>query len=234
VEGLFTLRHQGELAVLVKKWVIVSWVILVSLPVKADTLITMMEGSGQHGTDASVATDRAGKEVQIWSRPDNMVRVNEGSKMIFSIDRGMTYMIDDDKKTCRALKHPEAHEVESSSNDAIEIRKTGDSRRVGEWDAEGYAMTVPLGGPDTTLEVAFWVTGELTAGLDTYRANFAALTTPQTAWMAKTLELGGYPVYQESKFGQMTMWSEVLSVTEEQAPDGIYQVPSGYIGCSAD
>jgi hypothetical protein len=216
----------------IKKWVIGSWIVMISLPVQADTLITMREGSGQAGLDASAAKDRAGQEVRIWSRPNNMARVSEGGKMIFSIDRGMTFMIDDAKKTCRGFRHPDLEETDSASMGELSIRKTGDSRKVGGWDADGYAMSVPLAGTEDILEVTFWVSDDLTTGLDTYRANFAAMSTPQTAWMGKTLELGGYPVFQESRIGQMTMWSEVLSVSEEQAPDGVYEVPAGYTGCS--
>jgi len=214
--------------------VIAGCAFLISSPIQADTLITMLEGSGQPGSDASSAKERAGKKVQIWSRPDNMARVNEGGKMVFSIDRGVTYMIDDSKKTCRSFKHPKAHDSEPGTEDVLDIRKTGDTRKVGVWDADGYVLSVPMAGSEDVLEVSFWVSDELTTGLDTYRANFAGMTTPQTAWMSKTLELGGYPVYQESRVGPVTMWSEVLSVSEEQAPDGIYDVPAGYSGCSAD
>jgi len=210
------------------------WTLLLSAPIQADTLITMMEGMGQSGSDAASADVRAGKEVQIWSRPDNMARVMDNGRMIFSIDRGTTYMIDDEKKTCRSFKNPDQDTSGSAVMDEIEIRKTGDDRRVGEWDTQGYAMSVPLASTEDVLEVSFWVTDEVTSGLESYRANFAAMTTPQTAWMGKTLELGGYPVLQESQIGQMTMWSEVLSVSEEQAPDGIYEVPAGYSGCTAD
>lgn len=214
--------------------VIAGWALLLSSALQADTLITMLEGSGQPASDASAGEERTGKEVQIWSRPNNMARVNEGGKMVFSIDRGVTYMIDDTKKTCRAFKHPKTHETEPGSAEALDIRETGDNRKVEGWDTEGYAMSVPLAGSEEVLEVSFWVADELTTGLDTYRANFAGMTTPQTAWMSKTLEMGGYPVYQESSFGSMTMWSKVLSVSEEQAPEGIYEVPAGYTGCTAD
>jgi hypothetical protein len=213
---------------------IAASVLVVGLPVRADTLITMMEGGGQAAAEDSGDEIRVGKPVRIWSRPNNMARVQDGGRMIFSIDRGMTFMVDDNKKTCRAFRHPQGDPSAADESEAFEIRKTGDDRRVGDWDAEGYAMTVPMQGSEATLEVAFWVSEQLTDGLDTYRANFAAMTTPQTAWMRKTLELGGYPVLQESRFGQMMMWSQVLSVEEQAPPEGIYDVPAGYTGCTAD
>jgi len=215
----------------VKLW-IAAWIVTVGLPVQADTLITMMEGSGQAGSDEVTDEFRAGKQVQIWSRPGAMVRVTDGGRMIFSGDRDVTFMIDDNKKTCRAFQHPKSEPSEASAPDDIEIRKTGDDRKVEDWDAVGYAMSVPFHGSEDLLEVAFWVSDDVTEGLDVYRNNFAAMSTPQTAWMGKTLELGGYPVLQESRFGQMMMWNQLLSVGEQDPPDGIYDVPDGYTGCS--
>lgn len=218
------------------KWTLLALVAMMVLSVQADTLIKMKEGTGKPGADGKLAADAlaAGREVQIWSRLDNMARVDATGKMIFSIDRGITYMISNANKTCSEFKHPEKTRVESTGNDALEVKKTGDNRQIGSWQAEGYSLVVSVEGMQEPLEVLFWVSDEVTSGLDTYRNNFGAMATPQTAWMSKTLELGGYPVYQESRIGQMMMWSEVLSVSEEDAPDGIYDVPEGYTGCSAD
>lgn len=206
-----------------------------ALTAQADTLITMKEGSGSPGADGQLSAEakEAGRVVKIWSRPDNMARVDDSGKMIFSIDRGVTYMISDSNRTCRAFNHPKDTEAKPVADDAIEVRQLGETRKIGPWQAEGYDMKVTVEGMSDPLQVAFWVTDDVTMGLETYRANFSAMATPQTAWMSKTLELGGYPVYQESRIGQMMMWSEVLSVSDEDAPAGTYEVPEGYTGCDS-
>ena len=205
--------------------------------VHADTHITMKEGNRKASSEEPAQAGQPANKVQvvqIWSRPDDMVRIGENGRMIFSLARGMTYMVNDDKKSCRGFPHPEVGLVSGESDSKTDIRKNGQTRKVGAWQAEGYEMSAKIAGIETPLEITFWVAEELTTGFDVYRANFAGMTTSQTVWMSKMLELGGYPVYQETAMGPMVSWSEIVSVDEEPAPDGIYDIPADYDGCASE
>jgi len=200
--------------------------------VQADTLITVTEGSGMAQNSGDPDKRPVGKTVQIWSKPDEMVRVLDGGRMIFSENRKMTLIINDAEKTCRGLPHPKSNGLDSTANPIPDAQKTGDNRKVGPWDTEGYELHVKPEGMDETINVKFWVADGLTTGLDVFRANFERMMTPQTAWVTRTMELGGYPVYQETRIGAMLTWSEITSVKDEPAPDGMYEAPAGYTGCA--
>lgn len=45
------------------------------------------------------------------------------------------------------------------------------------------------------------------------------------------LEFGGYPVRQEVRMAPIAIWAELISVSDEPAPSGIYAIPAGYTGC---
>jgi len=208
-----------------------------SSAVQADTLISMKEGKGRlpdgetfSGNEPRSA-DEEGMLVQVWSRPGSMTRMNENRRMIFSLDRGVTYLLDDEARTCKAYPHPEAMSADESAAVQTEFNKMGEARQVGPWQAEGYQIDIAIEGMEDHLEVIIWVSSEVTTGLDVYRENFAAMSTKNTAWLSKTMELGGYPVYQESRLGQIYNWAEIVSVSEEPAPQGIYDIPSDYTGC---
>lgn len=206
---------------------------------QADTLITMKEGKerlpdGEEFAEREpTGAEAEGPVLQVWSRPGSMARVKEGGRIIFSLDRGVTYLLNSEAKTCKAFPHPEAVNADESASAKMEFKKIGRTRQIGPWQAEGYELSVLINGRDDPLQVVIWVSSEVTTGLDVYRENFAAMMTKNTAWLAKTMDLGGYPVYQETRLGQLFNWSEILSVSDEPAPEGIYDVPADYTGCES-
>jgi hypothetical protein len=201
----------------------------------ADVVITIREASKFVGEDSATASEflhdaSGGNTVTLWSRENRMARVDANSRMIGKLDLGETYIIDDMAKTCTLIKRDSA-----ASNVNIrpvqDFRKTGESKTIGLWQADGYELTVS-GNADDVNKVALWVSDEATLGLDNYRAYIESVTAPDNAWMAKSLDLGGYPVRQEIQVGPLAMWSEIESIEEKDPPAGIYEVPRGYAGCN--
>lgn len=203
---------------------------------RADTLMTVKEGSRMakaveempEGMSNSFGGDET--TVRYWSRADRMARIDGASRVIGRFDRGETYVINDTARTCSAIKLPDS--VASDNADAgPEFQKTGESRQIGSWQADGYELSVP-GDDGEGLEVAIWVSEEVTTGLDAYRAyTESVVVTPMMRWMVTALDLGGYPVRQEVRMGPIATWSEIISVSDEPAPSGIYEIPDGYAGC---
>ena len=47
--------------------------------------------------------------------------------------------------------------------------------------------------------------------------------------MLKILEVDGFPVRQEFRVGPIESWQQLISVSEEAAPEGTYEIPAGFI-----
>ncbi|MBL8857634.1 MAG: DUF4412 domain-containing protein [Planctomycetes bacterium] len=123
---------------------------------------------------------------------------------------------------------------ESTAQVTITVVRTAETRKVKDWDANKYVltMTLPKGGSFTE---SIWVTKDL--GLDTsvwmqmWGARMSLMSIG--ALMAKeTLKIPGIPVLVErsQKIGENTYTGrdEVVSVECKDAPEGHYEPPQDY------
>ncbi len=193
--------------------------------VQADTLMTTREGTLRPGADA--AQDE-GSTVRFWSGSDRMARIDDRGKMISDLESGVTYLLNDQAKSCFAIPR---QQVDSGGGTAgqVEVRGTNDTRQIGSWQADGYELTVRTDGEP--IEISVWVSDDVPVDVGGQRAYTENIVTPDTAWLLKLFDLGGYPVRQEVSMGPVRMWAELVSVEEKSAPSGTYDIPAGYSGC---
>ena len=190
--------------------------------VQADTLLTTREGTLGPGGD----TD--GSTVSFWSRSDWMARIDENGKMIYDLEGGVTYMVNDQNKSCFALTKQEIGGGAGIAGQ-VEVRETNETRQIGPWQAKGYDLTVTTeSGP---MEISVWVSEDVPANVGGQRAYTESIVTPDSAWLLELFDLGGYPVRQEVSMGPVSMWAELISIEEKSAPSGTYDIPAGYSGC---
>jgi Domain of unknown function (DUF4412) len=201
-----------------------------------DTLLTVKEGNilveDSPDIPEAMRSSLGGddKTIRYWLQADRMARVDSTGRMIGRLDRGESYFINDESRSCYLIRHKSAQAARNEVDATPEFRKTGEIRQIGSWQAEGYELAV-AGNDDDDLAVKIWVSDEVSIGLDDYRKYVETIVTPKTAWTVKALELGGYPVRQEVRIGPILAWAEILSVGDEAAPPGTYEVPAGYSGC---
>ncbi len=189
---------------------------------QADTLLTTREGSLGPGGDTE------GSMVSFWSRSDWMARIDENGKMIYDLEGGVTYMVNDQNKSCFALTKQEIGS-EAGIAGQVEVRETNETRQIGSWQTKGYDLTVTTeSGP---MEISVWVSEDVPADVGGQRAYTESIVTPDSAWLLKLFDLGGYPVRQEVSSGPVSIWAELVSVEEKSAPSGTYDIPAGYSGC---
>lgn len=209
-----------------KYWVFVLFCAVVNT--EADTLITANEGSSLAGITAAAGAAEV-QTRQIWSRADRMASISDGSRVIGRLDRGETYMINDNKKTCTRIKHQESHGYVPSEEGPV-FQKTGETQQVGSWQTVGYEATIALDAGNS-YKVIIWVSEDVTLGLEDYLSYTKEIVTSGSYWVADSLSLGGYPVRQEVAIGPSIVWVEFLSVEDKKPPAGTYDVPAGYSGC---
>ncbi len=197
---------------------------MVTIPATlADTVTISREGSGMDGE--SVAT------VELWTGDDQIARIDGNSRMIVDLGPEMLYMVNDEARTCHAMptRDPDQDPAAlQAAVEAVEIRKTGESERIGPWQAEVYEIISGVGGGE--FEMVFWITDELQVD-PVQRAYMESVATPETAAMLAIFNLGGFPVRSEIQMGPVQMWTELQSIEEKPAPAGTYEIPKGYSGC---
>lgn len=193
--------------------------------VQADTLMTTREGTLGLGADA---THDEGRTVRLWSGSDRMARIDDRGKMISDLESGVTYLINDQGKSCYAIPKQQV-DAEGRTGGQVEVRETNETRQIGPWQAKGYELSVIMDGEP--IEIAVWVSEDAPADVGGLRAYTASKLTPEMAWMLKMFDLGGYPVRQEVSMGPIRSWGELVSVEEKSAPSGTYDIPAGYSGC---
>ena len=192
---------------------------------QADTLMTTREGTLGLGADA---THDEGRTVRFWSGSDRMARIDDRGKIISDLESGVTYLINDQGKSCYAIPKQQV-DAEGGTAGQVEVRETNETRQVGPWQAKGYELSVTMDGEP--IEIAVWVSEDVPADVGGLRAYTASKLAPEMAWMLTMFDLGGYPVRQEVSMGPIKSWGELVSVEEKSAPPGTYDIPAGYGGC---
>ena len=193
--------------------------------VQADTLMTTREGTLGLGADA---THDEGRTVRFWSGSDRMARIDDRGKMISDLESGVTFLINDQAKSCYAIPKQQV-DAESGPGGQVEVRETNETRQIGPWQAKGYELTATMDGEP--IEISVWISDDVPVDIGGLRAYTASRLTPEMAWMLKIFDLGGYPVRQEVSMGPIRSWGELVSVEEKSAPSGTYDIPAGYSGC---
>lgn len=201
--------------------------------VAADTRMVMREGTTMTG-DASempealrkAYAEAEPKTVTYWLASDRTARLAEDGKIIGRLDRGESYFVSTADRSYRVIEIGGDPPSGANGGSSFDVTKTGETRQIGPWQAVRHTMKVEMGGEPTEIEL--WV-GDVGVATEEFRAFIAAFAQAQGAeWMRGYLELGGFPVRQEIRMGPMLVWQEVISMEEEPAPPGTYEVPAGY------
>lgn len=191
----------------------------------ADTLMVMREGAG-------MSEDAAGK-VYLWSGKNQIASISGSTRMIGDLTAGMLYIANDEDRTCSAMPLRDTDHDRAALKaavEAVDVRKTGKSERIGPWQAEVHELIA--GVDEDLLEMVVWVTDEFDVD-PVQRAYMESVATPETAAMLAIYELGGFPVRSEARMGPIQTWTELESIEEKPAPAGTYEIPKGYSGCES-
>jgi len=207
---------------------------LAGIPASGDTKIVMEEGTGIAGDGAEMPEEMrqafANQEpttAVYWFGTDRAARVGGGGGMISRLDRGESYFVSDQTKSYTVIELG-GSEDSSAAGGTAELVKTDETRKIGSWNTVRYDMTLEIAGDEPT-EITLWVSDEVDVDLSAYHAIIEA-SAAQTGfdWMLRFLEVDGFPVRQEFRMGPIESWQQVVSISEESAPNGTYEPPTGF------
>ena len=120
------------------------------------------------------------------------------------------------------------------------VKATGETKKIKHWNCKAYVMEnwidVP-GGKYNEREIKIWVTKDFPPPFDVkvfsqLNGHYVKFANYHDDLIAALEGVPGYPVLLENtNFGKGFSWkarTEVVSISEEKPPPGIYSVPEGY------
>jgi hypothetical protein len=195
---------------------------IVTGPCFADIKLTMEERSVVALPGSDGAPSETTSEYTLWLRDDRAARIAPGTRMVARLDLGETYVIND---AARSVNVIEMSRLNETLSEPAKVSRPRVVRRIGEWDAERYDLTIEIAGQSAT--VVLWISSDVEIPMNVYR-EYAKGLDGGTGMMSSIATLPGYPVLQETDVGIAKSTDRLLSVTEETPPGGTYDIPADY------
>jgi len=114
------------------------------------------------------------------------------------------------------------------------VKSTVESKKIGAWNCVGYDVAVTMVGSSLALKI--WATTDVPFDLTKYQEMLGAVQKAQMFFSEDTVKefakIKGIQVATET-IGeingiQMRMTTEVIEISQKDAPRGIYEVPAGF------
>jgi len=162
-----------------------------------------------------------------WFADDRTAR-DDGSRYIVTrLDRKMTYVIDRESESYRAV------DLKLRPEDAIptvHVERTEDVRTIGEWRTRRYRVTGPAT-RDLTIDI--WVCHDLDVDIEPFRRLMVRLgNRPGSEWLKAYEEIEGFPILQEVVLERpgirLRSRSRVVSISERKPPPDTYTPPEDF------
>jgi hypothetical protein len=168
-------------------------------------------------------TDQTTRAV-LWFGDDRAARILPQGRLISRLDRGEAYLVDDTKKTYTVIKM----EDKTPPMEVPTVKRTGETRRIGDWSAERYDLDFEVP-PGETGHAVLWMSTDVKVNLDVYRAYARSVARAMgMGWIQAIADLEGYPVLQETTMGPVRVTTRLVSMAEEDPPPGLYEPPADY------
>lgn len=188
-----------------------------------------------------------------WFAGDKACMIDaKGNSTVFRADRGVMYMIDNEKKSYAEIPatwlEDAAEQAENSSDSGmaeamkmmkgmmkfnVTVTPTEETKKIKDWDTKKYDVTIDMGMGKVNQEV--WACPDLKIDQSAYMAMsnvMMSMFDGFEAGMEEFKKVKGVPVMSTSEVMMMgtslKSSSELLEFTEKDAPAGIYDVPEGY------
>ena len=230
---------------LVLTFLIVS-VFLLPLSVNADHVVkktkqtteTVMNGSNQKSSNDDGTT---------WISKNKM-RQNDGgaTSIIIRLDKNKVFILNHVDKTYSEMDlplkleenlTPEAKQITQVMEISSSVTETQETRVIKGWKSQKFSadISISIMGMDMPMTMEIWASKETGINLKTFRKFYAVLLSmnPFTKDLVEEFKkIEGYPVLtkisMQVKGVETKSQEEVITVEENRAPRGTYDIPSDY------
>lgn len=118
-------------------------------------------------------------------------------------------------------------------NVSATVTPTTETKQIGKWNCTKYQIISTM--PMTSVETVSWNSTDIKVDYDAYAKmkNFSSAMMPGFNDMIKELQkIKGFPVYSESVSkimgNELKSSEELIEISDKAAPEGIYDIPSGF------
>jgi hypothetical protein len=162
----------------------------------------------------------------LWFGQDRAARLTAEGRMISRLDRGEAYLVDDEQESYTVI--PLERGETSASVTPPTVKRSGETRQIGSWSAERYDLDFQIA-PGQTGHAVLWMSTDVDVDLEVYRAYARSVAKAMNmSWLESLADLEGYPVLQEMTVGPVRVTTRLLSITEQEPPQGLYEPPARY------
>jgi len=181
---------------------------------------------------------------ELWISDNVFVQKSADSGMIIDLSKNMFYMVNYKDKTyvesplpldMAKLLPPEAAAMAGMFTMSATVTPTGDTKKIGSWNCQGYEMTITVMGMPMKTKV--WASTEVPFDFAKFAEKFMPVMAKgamrlNDASVKEMMKIKGYQIATELNAEMMgakirtTM--ETIEISKKDAPAGIYAVPAGY------
>ncbi|EXJ15549.1 DUF4412 domain-containing protein [Imhoffiella purpurea] len=181
-----------------------------------------------------------GKMKVVSSQPDgaNMILDPASGTMTFVNDTAKQYYQIDLKSMMEGMSQPGMEQMRAMMEQTrIKVEKTGETRKIGDWDCTKYEVT-KTGMMEIQQEI--WATTDVDIDLDRY-TEMMSMSGPDgllgdseaaKSMRAEMEKIEGYPILTKTKMqmmgSNMESESEVTVIRKESVPESMFEIPSDY------
>jgi hypothetical protein len=187
-------------------------------------------------------------EREVWIGEKKMCSISEGWKVILDINQNFMVIVNRQDSSYVESSLPfEWHKVVIpdlvTMLKAFEMRgtvkQTGSRKRIGHWECQEYEINsyiIYQGDKINETDTKIWASREVLADNEHFSQMIEIMrkfANYDSSYIVELNKINGYQVLRESLFYpkgfSVTSNQKVVTVTQEDPPPGIYDIPTGFI-----
>jgi hypothetical protein len=181
---------------------------------------------------------------ELWIGDNVFVQKSTDSGTIIDLTKNMFYMVNYKDKTyvesplpldMAKLLPPEAAAMAGMFTMSATVVPTGDTKKIGSWNCQGYEMTITVMGMPMKTKV--WASTDVPFDFAKFAEKFMPALAKGTmrlddASVKEMMKIKGYQIASEMNAemmgAKMHVTMDTIEISKKDAPAGIYTVPAGF------
>lgn len=178
----------------------------------------------------------------MWLGDNKMAMQMPSMALVVNMDESLMYWINHESKNYVEMALPldldkyfPEQMRQMMKNVKVSVTASGEKKKIGEWECEGYDMSLNFMGMD--MKQKMWTSTEVPFDWKDYSEKlmpklYEAMFQLGDESLQELLKIQGFLIRQETTMAMMgneiISWQEVVEIEKKSAPDGTYGVPEGY------
>lgn len=189
----------------------------------------------------SPATDSVAEQ---WFSDTQFAQIGTDDSFVIDLGKKLVWIVNHKSKSYvetplpldfAKLLPPEAAAMAGMFKMTAAVNPTGEKKKIGAWDCEGYDVTISIMGMAMNMKV--WATTDLPFDPAIYKEKLLPAFLSGTmrlddASIKEMAKIQGFQIAMDMNAeimgAKMHTTSEVLEIAKKNAPAGVYAVPAGY------